>query len=56
MSQKEQNTKMVSVSVCACVCVYLYFYVCGVPFVNLESLACLPMSQKVQNVKFFKNS
>ena len=40
----------VYVSVCACVCV------CGMPLINLVSLACLPMSQQVQNMKFFKNS
>ena len=47
-----KNTKMVSVSMCACFCVYLYFCVCGMSFINLVSLACLP---KVQNVKFPKN-
>ena len=41
--------KMVSV----CVCLYLCICVYGMPFTNLVSLACLPMSQKVQNVKFF---
>ena len=38
---------MVSVSVC------VHVSVCGMPLINLVSLACLPMSQKVSNVNFF---
>ena len=35
---------------------YMHVSVCGVPLINLVSLVYLPMSQKVQNVNFFKNS
>ena len=31
------------------VSVYVHVSVCGMPLINLVSLACLPMSQKVQN-------
>ena len=41
---------MVSVSVS------VHVSVCGMPLINLVSLACLPRSQKVSNVNFFKNS
>ena len=41
---------MVSMSVCVPVSV------CGMPLINLVSLASLPMSQKVYNVNLFKNS
>ena len=37
---------MVSVSVC------VHVSVCGMPLINLVSLACLPMSQKLQDVNF----
>ena len=38
--------------VCVCVSVHKHLYVSGVSNVKLVSLAC--MTQKVQNVKFFK--
>ena len=41
---------------CVHVSVYMHVSVCGVPLINLVSLVYLPMSQKVQNVKIFKNS
>ena len=56
MSQKVQNVKMVFVSVCVCpcVCVYLYFCVCGVPFINLVSLAFYPNKPKSAKCDFLK--
>ena len=38
---------MVSVSLC------VHVSVCGMPLINLVSLACLPMSQKVLKCEFF---
>ena len=53
------NTKLVKckngICLCVPVSVYVHVSVCGMPLINLVSLACLPMSQKVQNVNFFKN-
>ena len=69
--QRVQNVKMVCVCVYLCVCgvpniklvkckngicLCVHVSVCGMPLINLVSLASLPMSQKVQNVNFFKNS
>ena len=48
------NIKLVKCKIGICLCVHVS--VCGVPLINLVSLAYLPMSQKVQNVKNFKNS
>ena len=52
------NIKLVKCKngICLCVPVFVYEHVsvCGVPLINLVSLACLPMSQKVQNVIFLK--
>ena len=42
------------VSLCVPGSVYVHVPVCGMPLTNLVSLACLPMSQKVQNVNFLK--
>ena len=42
----------VSAYMCVCVSVHKHLYVSGVSNVKLVSLAC--MTQKVQNVKFFK--
>ena len=54
------NIKLVKckngICLCVPVSVYVPVSVCGMPLINLVSLACLPMSQKVQNVNFFKNS
>ena len=47
------NIKLVKCKNGICLCVPVS--VCGMPLINLV-LACLPMSQKVQNVNFFKNS
>ena len=38
---------MVSVSLC------VHVTVCGMPLINLVSLACLPMSQKSVKCEFF---
>ena len=35
------------------VCVYVYLCVCGVPFKNLESLACMPNEPKSGKCEFF---
>ena len=52
------NIKLVKckngICLCVPVSVYVPVSVCGMPLINLVSLACLPMSQKVQNVNFFK--
>ena len=52
------NIKLVKckngICLCVPVSVYVPVSVCGIPLINLVSLACLPMSQKVQNVKFLK--
>ena len=48
------NIKLVKCKNGICLCVHVS--VCGMPLINLLSLACLLMSQKVQNVQFFKNS
>ena len=52
------NIKLVrcknGICLCVPVSVYVHVSVCGMPLINLVSLACLPMSQKVQNVNFFK--
>ena len=54
------NNKLVKcengICLCVPVSVYVHVSVCGMTLINLVSLACLPMSQKVQNVIFFKNS
>ena len=54
------NIKLVKYKNGICLCVsmsvYVHVSVCGMPLINLVSLACLPMSQKVQNVNFLKNS
>ena len=52
------NIKLVkcNIGICVHVLVYVHVSVCGIPLINLVSLAYLPMSQKVQNVKIFKNS
>ena len=54
------NIKLVKCKNGICLCVpmsvYVHVSVCGMPLINYVSLACLPMSQKVQNVKSFKNS
>ena len=54
------NIKLVKckngICLCVPVSVYVHVSVCGMPLINLVSLACLPMSPKVQNVNFFKNS
>ena len=54
------NIKLVKCKIGICLCVhvsvYMHVSVCGVPLINLVSLVYLPMSQKVQNVKIFKNS
>ena len=51
------NIKLVKckngICLCVPVSVYVHVSVCGMPLINLVSLACLPMSQKVQNVNFF---
>ena len=51
------NIKLVKckngICLCVPVSVYVHVSVCGMPLMNLVSLACLPMSQKVQNVIFF---
>ena len=44
------NIKLVKCKNGICLCVPVS--VCGMPLINLVSLACLPMSQKVQNVNF----
>ena len=53
------NIKLVKckngICLCVPVSVYVHVSVCGMPLINLVSLACLPMSQKVQNVNFLKN-
>ena len=52
------NIKLVKgkngICLCVPVSVYVHVSVCGMPLINLVSLACLPMSQKVQNVNFLK--
>ena len=54
------NIKLVKCKIGICLCVhvsvYMHVSVCGMPLINLVSLVYLPMSQKVQNVKIFKNS
>ena len=54
------NIKLVKCKIGICLCVhvsvYMHVSVCGVPLINLVSLVYLPMNQKVQNVKIFKNS
>ena len=45
------NIKLVKckngICLCVPVSVYVHVSVCGMPLINLVSLACLPMSQKV---------
>ena len=45
------NIKLVKckngICLCAPMSVYVHVSVCGMPLINLVSLACLPMSQKV---------
>ena len=51
------NIKLVKckngICLCVHVSVYVHVSVCGMPLINLVSLACLPMSQKVLKCEFF---
>ena len=51
------NIKLVKckngISLSVPVSVYVHVSVCGMPLINLVFLPCLPISQKVQNVRFF---